>query len=338
MTTPQPSPAAEPPRRSAQLLRFTTQGLNPEARVQLWEGHNARALIPLDIRTLDASPMRSAQTNLHLPSIRMADVSGTSQIVERSESFINDNPTDLMAVFFALEGDAFFFHRGGQLVLQPGQAVVYDADLPFTRGFSRGLREVVLTIPKPIFEESVGRIGRSLPTVIDFGDGPGAGTHARSLARLLRTTMTALADPSRVSAPDLATVESEVLALLRLILAGPGSSAGGLVASAKDVIERNLSNPDLSPGMVAAAVGVSERQLGRYFSEADTTVGRHIQARRVALAADLLASPEHEQLSVADIAARAGFASQSHFGRVFRRYHEVTPLQFRKNAARQRFA
>lgn len=125
---------------SARLLRFTTENYSPESRVHLWEGHNARALIPLDIRTLESAPMRSRQTNLHLPSIRMADVTGTSQIVERSEAFINDHPTGMIAVFFALEGEAFFFHRGGHLTLQPGQAVLYDADLPFTRGFSRGLR------------------------------------------------------------------------------------------------------------------------------------------------------------------------------------------------------
>lgn len=201
MTTPQPVPATEPPRRSAQLLRFTTRGLTPEARVQLWEGHNARAL-----------------------------------------------------------------------------------------------------------------------------------------ARLLRTTMTSLADPARAAVPDLATVETEVLALLRLILAGPDSSAGGVVAAARDFIDRNLTDPELGPGKVAAAVGVSERQLARYVADADTTVSRHIQSCRVALAADLLASGEHERLSVADIAARAGFASPSHFGRVFRQYREVTPLQFRKQAAREWFA
>ncbi|HHU67772.1 MAG TPA: AraC family transcriptional regulator, partial [Corynebacterium sp.] len=44
---------------TSQLLRFTTENISPEARVQLWEGHNARALIPLDIRTLDEQPMRS---------------------------------------------------------------------------------------------------------------------------------------------------------------------------------------------------------------------------------------------------------------------------------------
>ncbi|HJD78731.1 MAG TPA: AraC family transcriptional regulator, partial [Corynebacterium pollutisoli] len=96
---------------SARLLRFTTENYSPESRVHLWEGHNARALIPLDIRTLESAPMRSRQTNLHLPSIRMADVTGTSQIVERSEAFINDHPTGMIAVFFALEGEAFFFHR-----------------------------------------------------------------------------------------------------------------------------------------------------------------------------------------------------------------------------------
>ena len=36
-------------------FRFTTQGIAPVNRVQLWEGHNAKALISLDIRTLDES-------------------------------------------------------------------------------------------------------------------------------------------------------------------------------------------------------------------------------------------------------------------------------------------
>lgn len=59
--------------------------------------------------------------------------------------------------------------------------------------------------------------------------------------------MASLADPARAAVPDLATVETEVLALLRLILAGPDSSAGGVVAAARDFIDRNLIDPGLGP-------------------------------------------------------------------------------------------
>lgn len=105
--------------QAPKLLRFSTRGIVPDDRIQMREGQNAKALIPLDIRTLDNRPMHASETNLHLPSLRMARVFGTSQIVERSESFISDNPTGVVAIFFATEGDAFFYHRGGHISLRP---------------------------------------------------------------------------------------------------------------------------------------------------------------------------------------------------------------------------
>lgn len=322
------------PKRSAQILRFTTQGLSPDNRIQLWEGHNARALIPLDVRTLDPSPIRARQSNLHLPSIRMADVTGSSQFVERSEAFISSHPTGMMAIFFALDGDAFFYHPGGHLSLRPGQAVLYDADRPFVRGFAHGVRELVLTIPRQLYAELVGSTPPALPAVFNFSaDG---GTHERALARLLGRTMQALTQPEREPGTgpgvDLARTEEEALGLLRLILTEPAGSPVGLLASARDFIARNLSNADLSPGLVAVAVGVSERHLSRLFAEQDTTVGRHILDSRLDLARDRLASPDHDGFTVADVAAGCGFASQSHFSRSFRDRFGVTPLQWRKQA------
>lgn len=314
-------------------MRFTTRGLAPDARVQLWEGHNARALLPLDIRTIDESPMLSEQMNLHLPSVRIADVRGTSQIVERSESFINQHPTGMIAVFFAIEGEAMFLHRGGHMNLLPGQAVVYDADRPFTRAFSRGLREIVLTIPKKIYSDLIGSAGPDLPAIFHFG--AGAGTHERALADLLRTTLQMAAATGSAAAPsDLVRSEEEALGLMRLILGSRDSSTVGLLTSARGFIERHLRDRSLGPARVAAAVGVSERQLARYFSDAGTTVSRYITERRLELARDILASPDHWGLSVSEVTAAAGFTNPSHFGRVFRERFGITPLQWRKETRR----
>jgi AraC-like DNA-binding protein len=335
---------------TARVLRFSTRGISPTSRVQLWEDHNARALISLDIRTIEDSPLRAGETNLHLPSLKMASVAGTPQIVERSEAFIRDNPTDVVAVFFALEGEAFFFHHGGHIVLRPGQAIVYDADRPFVRGFSQGFREMVLTIPRPLYAEFIGASGPSMPTVFDFGAGGGAS--GRALARLLQSTLATIGAPEPPSSrrtgsthlgtgvllteprPELAGTEDDALGLLRVILAAPGGSTTGYVAAAKDHIERNLGDPGLTTAQVAAAVGISERQLGRMFAEADTTVGRYTLARRLDRARDALSAPQQGQLSVAEIAAQFGFASQSHFARVFRQRFGITPLQWRKDARR----
>lgn len=324
----------------AKILRFTTRGIVPDSRVQLWEGHNARALIPLDIRTIDERPMQAEETNLHLPSVRMASVFGSSQIVERTEGFIGDNPTGVIAIFFATEGEAFFFHRGGHISLKPGQALVYDADRPFLRGFNHGFRELVLTIPKARYAEMVEGKGPELPAVFDFS--PGGGQGEQALAQLVQNSLDGIAagKPQHVthtgpSATSLLAVEEETLGLVRLILGESTSSESGLIAAARNHIELNLNDRDLSPAQIAAAVGISERQLSRIFSEAGTTVGRYILGKRLELAHRALSAGNQDGLTVGEIGYRFGFASPSHFSRTFRERYGLTPLQWRKESRRQ---
>jgi AraC-like DNA-binding protein len=307
-----------PPR----ALRFSTQGIAPLSRVQLWESHNAKALISLDIRTLDESPLHASEVNLQFPSLRLAQVQGTAQIVERSESFIRENPTDVVAVFFALAGDAFFYHRGGHEFLKPGQAIMYDADLPFMRGFARGLQELVLTIPRSLFRELSGGKAMNQPVRFDFG--PGAGSQGQELARMIRQTVASELEP----ADD---VEQSLLELFRLIASGnKEGTAAGYLAAAKGYVERHLGDPALSTPEVAAAVGISERQLGRAFAEADLTLGRYVLELRLDRGRELLASPAGAALSIGEISARLGFSSQNYFSRAFKERFKATPLQIRK--------
>ena len=331
----------QPDHEVPKLLRFTTQGIVPNDRVQMWEGHNARALLPLDIRTLNNRPMRAAETNLHLPSVRLASVYGSSQVVERSESFINDNPTGMIAIFFATEGDAFFFHRGGNISLRPGQAIVYDADLPFMRGFDDGFRELVLTIPKQRYRELVGKSGAELPAVFDFG--PTGGPGEQALARLVSRTLQHIAagetthvTHTEPSAKPLHSVEEEALGLIRNVLGEAASHDEGLISAARHHIDLNITDQDLSPADIAAAVGISERQLSRIFAGAGTTISRYVLTTRLELTHRALAAPEQDTLAVGEIARRFGFASPSHFSRTFRAHFGMTPLQWRKEAQRQR--
>ncbi len=331
----------QPDHEAPKLLRFTTQGIVPNDRVQMWEGHNARALLPLDIRTLNNRPMRAAETNLHLPSVRLASVYGSSQVVERSESFINDNPTGMIAINFATEGDAFFFHRGGNISLRPGQAIVYDADLPFMRGFDDGFRELVLTIPKQRYRELVGKSGAELPAVFDFG--PTGSPGEQALARLVSRTLQHIAagetthvTHTEPSAKPLHSVEEEALGLIRNVLGEAASHDDGLISAAQHHIDLNITDQDLSPADIAAAVGISERQLSRIFAGAGTTISRYVLTKRLELTHRALAAPEQDTLAVGEIARRFGFASPSHFSRTFRAHFGMTPLQWRKEAQRQR--
>lgn len=306
-------------------FRFSTDGTPPADRVRLWEGHNSKALIPLDIRTLDSAPLKAQETNINLPTVRIADVVGSAQIVERSEAFISDNPTGVIAMFFAIEGDAFFFHQQGHINLRPGQAIVYDVDRPFTRGFSQGLREVVLTIPKFHYYDIIPSPAPKLPYVFDFVSKQ-ATPQAKALAAMLHDTLSASASEKLLKVDEL---EDQTLALAGGVL-GANAGESGALAIARNHIEANLSNPNLTVGEVAAAAGVSERQLNRIFADFGKPVASYILGRRLTLARGALASPTHAQYSVAEIAALFGFNSQSYFTRTFKQAYGDTPTGWRK--------
>lgn len=325
MTTPETG-SPEPLKR----LSFSTEALPVDGRIELWERHNSEALLPLDIRTLDEKPMTASQSNLVLPSMRLAGVQGTSQIVERNESFIRANPTGVVAVFFALEGDAFFVHRGGMVTLRPGQAVVYHGDRPFTRGFPTGLRELVLTIPEVQFTEAFGIPEDKLPFVFDFG--PSASPGERSLATLLFDTVGLKSGPVCAEPVEIAAVQERLLALLQNVLTGSLANEGSLVAMGKDVIERRFNDPNLSVEEIAAGVGISARHLARAFAQEGLTIGGYLRWRRIVVAQMMLRDPHTAGLSVGEVGARCGFSSSSSFTRAFREEVGKPPLAWRKMA------
>lgn len=314
---------------SPRSFRFTTRGLAPASRVHLWEHHNARALIPLDIRTIDESPLQAREINVHLPNFSLAQVNGSPQIVERSESFISENPRDAVAIYFATQGEAFFFHRGGNESLKPGQAIMYDTDLPFTRGFARGLEELVLTIPRSVYRSLTGEESLREPVIFPFGHDAEPTAHA--LAKLVRSTLALQSDEGSPPTPVSPDAERGLLDLLRpLVVHRQAGDGPCYVTAAKDYVEQHLADPDLSAQQVAAAVGISPRHLARAFAEAGLTLREHLRDRRLDRAWELLTSPGADEFAVGELAPRLGFSSHNYFSRAFRNRFDVTPRQARQ--------
>ena len=312
-------------RPSQGVVRFSTAGLPEPRRVELWENHNARSLIGLGCRTLSEAALEATELNLQLPRIQFAHVAGNPHVVERTQSYISANPADAVVVYFNLDGEAFFYHRDGCEMLRPGQAVLYDADQPFMRGFSHGLRELALKIPRPVYKEISGRSSLGRPQIFDFRSSVAAGQHANALAGLMQS---ALADRE----PDGARLEASALDLFRILVNGDDGGGVGHFAAAKSFILQRLRDPQLSAPLVAAAIGISDRQLSRVFAQEGISVVRFIREERLQLARRLLADPGNPRQPLARLAAELGFSSQPHFSRAYKELFGVSPLQARKAA------
>lgn len=326
---------------------FSTAGLPAARRIERWESHNATALIGLDVHA--DGPLEATEVNVQLPEVRLARVRGSAHAVERTPGVIGRSPADSVAVYLTLRGEAWFTGTDGTIELHPGDVLACSTDRPFARGFTRGLEELVVTVPCAALRARADVDPTGKPTITSFAAigarggasrAPLAGTrhYARALARLTgRATGTAAASP-----PD----EGTVVDLVAVLTAG-GDAAPATAhrAAARCYIEEHLTNPALGAEQIAAAIGISERQLSRVFAADGTSVPRHVLTRRLQLGHSILAArpvvgetvvgetvvgePAHAE-TVADVAARCGFSSAAYFSHAFRLYFGVRASELRR--------
>jgi AraC-like DNA-binding protein len=309
---------------TADPLRFSTEGLPEDQRIALWEDHNAQALIAVRCRSLQDTTLEATEINVALPQLQLARVLGNPHVVERTEKTVRQTPSDAVACYFTLAGEAFFYHDDGVRTVSPGQVIVCDADRPFLRGFSHGLEELAIKVPRQVFAELTGAAVPTEPLVLDFARGD---VQARTLARLVGGAVRADA--------AVPVDEATVLDLLGGFVSGrPADLATAHLAAAKTYIEEWLTDPGLSAAQVARGIGISERHLSRVFATGGTGVPRYILGRRLDRAHRLLT--EEPDLNVAEVAYRCGFSSPARFSHAFKERFGLRATDLRHRARARR--
>jgi AraC-like DNA-binding protein len=303
---------------------FSTAGLPYARRIELWESHNAAALIGLNCSTKGQGPLEATELNVQLGDVRLARVTSSAHVVERTAGVIRRSPADAIAVYLTLRGDAWFEHEGGTRTLRPGHVLMCDADRPFARGFARGLEELAIKVPRAAFTESTGLASLGSPVTVSFAGGHDP--YGRALARLAgRAARAGNAVPAD---------ERTLLELIAVLAAGRAADPSmAHRAAARSFIEAHLPDHALTASRVAAAIGISERHLSRVFSADGTTVPRHVLSRRLQLGYAMLTEPAETGRTVAEVAARCGFISANYFSRAFREHFGLRASEVRRSQA-----
>jgi len=269
--------------------------------------------------------LEATEVNLQLSQLHVARVRGTSHVVERAAEVIRRHPADAIAVYLTLVGEAFFYNDDGVRTLRPGQLVICDADRPFMRGFSRGLEELAIKVPRPLFRELTGLGSVPTPLVRDFSASDStAGTLAKLVDRALRP------DGGGGGPAD----ERTALDLFASLAGGRAVESGAVhLAKARAFIDEYLTEAGLSAARIAAGVGISERHLSRAFGSTGSSVPQYVLTRRLDRAhALLIKAPE---TPVAEVAARCGFGSATYFSQAFKNRFGMRASDVRQQARSQ---
>ena len=89
------------------------------------------------------------------------------------------------------------------------------------------------------------------------------------------------------------------------------------LAAVKRYVDQHLADPTLTPASVAAALGISARQLHRLFEPNNISFARYVSRQRLLRCRDAIAGATGTGRSVVDIAFGWGFNSMATFYRAF---------------------
>ncbi len=103
------------------------------------------------------------------------------------------------------------------------------------------------------------------------------------------------------------------------------------------VIDRSLTDPDLTLDRLAAQVHMSRRQLQREFSHHNTNFTSYLSSKRLKLVAEHLRQAARLQRvpAISELAYMAGFGDISHFNRAFRQRYGKSPRAYLREVERR---
>jgi AraC-like DNA-binding protein len=310
-------------------VRFSTATVEPRSQLSYWREVVCATFVGLDVEPLrqPAAGFRAEVTAHGLGGMRVATVTSQPHAVVRSPAMIRSSPDDDIFVNLAVRGTALTAQDGREAMLRPGDFTYYDSARPCRIACPGPFRLVVLKIPRDLFTLHCKPPPGATATAIR-GD-RGVGSLFSSLLRDVPARTSGLADGVAeqvgVSVLDLLTTAlSEHATGVR-----PALPREAQLLRARRFITDHLSDPALSPSVVADALGMSVRYLHALFQADSTSPFRWILERRLEVAARLLADPRQAGRTVSSIAFGVGFKDTSHFSRAFKDRYGVGPRGYR---------
>lgn len=295
----------------------------PSVQTAVWEKATSEFLVPLQIRAGGDSIVG------RIGARRVEDSSfcrlwATPHMGVRTAELAGGVGAGHYKVAMALRGRVVVRQHGRRVALRPGEITVYDTSDEYAVGGELPFGLLVALVPYGTFGLERERVARVAATALS---GEGVQDAGRGLVAL------ASGDDGDFR------FERTMDAVRRLVREAPHArveprrrDAEELLARARLLIADKLADTGLSPGYVAAVLGVSRRYLYSLFSAEIGPVARYIRTQQLERARALLLDPREEDTSVTQIAAESGFTDPAHFSRLYRNAYGVSPAHDRRAA------
>lgn len=311
-------------------IRLFSDAMVPKAQsFHAWNRLLNKWLIHANGRSLEKDVFPVSVRLRALPDLRYGWGAIGASHYERSRSVTADENDDVL-LFVNLGGECIGNRAGRETRLAHGQAYVVSCcetgsytrptggDLLCVRTQRGGLQQLI-----PRLDDKIGSV---IPA------------ESESL-RLLSSYLRSIGDTEPLSEETVRRlVTQHVQALLAVALGGlpvagePAQKASIRVArlrTAKAIVQKHTTDPNLCADFVARQMRISPRSLQRLFESEGVTFSGFVTQERLTKAYAALADVQNRNGSISDIAMNCGFGDISYFNRQFRARYGTTPSETR---------
>jgi AraC-like DNA-binding protein len=315
------------------LETFSTAGLDPRRKIELWNDAASASFTPLVSDPVDPRTFQGRLARTHVGDLSTTEVYSDAQRVRHSHSHVARSRLSMFFVHLQLEGRSINRQDGRVADLGPGDFTLCDTNRPYEMDFEGPNRMFVLGIPDAMLRRHIA-CPESVVAVPMTGSSGLSGLFSDFLQRFWRECCE---DIDNSAAPTMTNAVLELMASAYAVLPQAHSDRSSVVTSHRiriiNFIEAHLGDPDLTPMRIAEACKITPRYLHHLFSQDEETVARFILRRRLEESSRALTLASQRGRTVTAIAFDYGFNSPTHFGRVFRERYGMTPREFRSHSA-----
>ncbi|WP_026358863.1 AraC family transcriptional regulator [Aureimonas ureilytica] len=302
---------------------FTTAGILPAERYEAWRERPWPSAARMFHTDKPSGEFHSHTQSYKLGNIIMNDTRMTGQTYGRTAQLIRSDGFDGVMISVYLSGrfhgeTAVGSYKGGR-----GAVMFKDSSAPSIHSSSNA-RFINLMFNREDIQRLVPSIDRLQGFVMTGKD---AAPLVQQVAKYL-THLPNAADESAAKAGE------ELTGTILSVLNSTGEMSLSeeahfslLQTEVRWIIQQRYREADLDVARIAALARVSRATLYRAFAD-EVGISAYVTRIRVQMAATALADPQDKRL-ISEIALSVGFDQMSNFNRVFRRFFNCTPRDWR---------
>ncbi|MFO6419347.1 helix-turn-helix domain-containing protein [Hylemonella sp. W303a] len=315
-------------------MRWSTENLPPTQHFEQWREACRRHVYALSPERRGRGHFQGSISRHEQDELDVTDIRCDGHLVRRSQRDIDEQPGDTYYIYLQGRGRVWFEQQGLRCVLESGDMVIADPNIPFSTGTDQ------------LFDFRLWRVQRRrLQARLRLGS-TGLAMHRIEKTQAERELIANWLDVLLHQHEGLAPPNAEIAldTLHRLVASVIDQAAPpqepvrrarrrALLARVQREVTRRAAEMDLTPERMASAFGMSLRALHQLFALSGLSFQEFLTKARLERAQALLRAPECGHLSTAEIGFEAGFAEVSTFYRRFRQRHGMTPGEWRVGTA-----